>query len=222
MHVRAQARSHTALRAFTARRPTFVCIKQRQQLRDERGRTGCWEQQGTARRTRRGTRRRGRVHTQPTLVSTRAEPQAARRGSTSGNGQASRCKGREVNARVGDGRAAGRRAAQPPGRRGLGRGPTTRRPQGWGTAGRLRAVMPNPTITPPASRLSRPSPGPPCRHPPGTDHATGRRVQGDVGRGPGGLNYPATAEPTANEQTADKGRPGLVSGLPAPDSETPR
>ncbi|MHA6523099.1 hypothetical protein [Tessaracoccus sp. G1721] len=41
-------------------------------------------------------------------------------------------------------------------------------------------------------------------------------MTGDVGRGPGGLNYPTRDQHAANKQTADKGRTGLVSGLPAP------
>ena len=46
-------------------------------------------------------------------------------------------------------------------------------------------------------------------------------MRGDVERGPGGLNYPTTEDPPANKQTADKGRPGVGPGLPAPDSEAP-
>ena len=79
--------------------------------------------------------------------------------------------------------------------------------------------MPNPTITQLASRLSRLEPGPPCRHAPGTDHATGELVQGDVRRGPGGLNDPTRARLAVEKQTEVKGRTGLVSGLPAPVRE---
>jgi len=41
-------------------------------------------------------------------------------------------------------------------------------------------------------------------------------VWGDVRRGPGGLNYLTMASRAADEATVDKGRTGLVSGLPAP------
>ena len=75
-------------------------------------------------------------------------------------------------------------------------GPEQRRQdtcEGGETARRLRAVMPNPTITPLASRLSTPTPGPPRRHAAEPDPATAEPVSGDVRRGPGGLTDPTTA-----------------------------
>ena len=94
------------------------------------------------------------------------------------------------------------------------------RPRGWGSTGRLGAGLPSLRVAQLASRLSRPAPRPPCRDPPGMDHATGRRVWGDVTRGPGGLTYPTRDRLAVEEQAVVKGRTGLVSGLPAPVSRT--
>ena len=79
--------------------------------------------------------------------------------------------------------------------------------------------MPDSRIAPLASRLSRLVPRPPCRHTPEPGHATAERVRGDVGRGPGGLNYPTRDRLEANRQTLVKGRAGLVSGLLAPGTD---
>ncbi|CAL8977311.1 hypothetical protein TESS_TESS_01316 [Tessaracoccus sp. O5.2] len=66
-------------------------------------------------------------------------------------------------------------------------------PRGGGTVGRLRAVMPNPTITQLASRLDQPDPGPPHRHAPEPAHAT---VGTSVGRREPTLGRPRLLNPS--------------------------